>query len=989
MTDRRLFPSHIMNRWIDRRRQFVVLSSGMSALVVALCVACRAEESVWLRRRGFDQLREGRATDGGQNLYVSRRGRLQTINRLDLNTDGEIDLLFTQDHNSVYAPDSLIYWGGPHGFHSLLPELNELRAGFSLLTWLDRAAGRITRLPTWGGGRAAVADLNGDEFQDIVVANFMHNYRQDQAALIYWGGEAGFSEQNRGELPAWLASGVAIADLNRDGFPDVVVSNRGDERGESWGFRLNLESYVYWGSANGFSPGRRLSLPTISAADVTTGDYNGDGHIDLAFVNFNRDEQSLFVYFNDGGGGFDKQRRQELSRADLQLTKFGKDSSGRNHGMQALRTATLNDDPYADLIVAGTDKAVVYHGGSRGLQIEGASSFPVENCQGIAVADLNNDRLPEIVFANQGLNSGGRDVKSRPSSTIYWSSANGYDRQRRSDLPTLGATTAQVADLNGDGLLDLLFGNRGDGASQDVPSYIYWGGEDGFSKFRRQELSGFGTVGSGVADFNHDGWPDVLLVSHLSGNTGPRPAAVYWGNESHDYGIASHTQLDVNPRMEHSVSDLDDDGFPDIVFLSGPAGQSMVMWGSPEGYDSGRRTDLPVEKPNSSSVADLNMDGHLDILLVIPERRGTRTQLQASIVWGDGQRFSTARTAEFEVAEGGNEANTIADLNRDGFLDLIFAVTNSPFSEIWYGGPDGYAREQTERLRANGSPHAVAADLDADGWLDLIFTSGADVKRFTFHTPTLIHWGGPDGFRAQAPTELESYTALDATVADLNRDSHLDIAITNYRSDVGRMVPTFLYWGDGTRDFGTHRRTMLKTASGSAVDSLDLNRDGWLELIVSNHQENFDHAAAGTDIYWGGESGYSRSRRTVLPTVGVHLDAMVDAGNVYHRRYQWEYEFEPVLAPQDASFAGLKWDVTTDFGTSAEFQVRTAAGKDQLAAAGWQGPDGKGSYYQQSPARVNAVPHSHRWLQYRVRLTSQDGANSAYLNEVAVECVRQ
>ena len=107
--------------------------------MVVLCLACRADDSLWLRRRGFDQLREGRATDGGQNLYVSRRGRLQTIVRLDLNADSEIDLLFTQDHNSVYAPDSLIYWGGPHGFHSLLPVLSEIRAGFSLLTWLGKA----------------------------------------------------------------------------------------------------------------------------------------------------------------------------------------------------------------------------------------------------------------------------------------------------------------------------------------------------------------------------------------------------------------------------------------------------------------------------------------------------------------------------------------------------------------------------------------------------------------------------------------------------------------------------------------------------------------------------------------------------------------------------------------------------------------------------------------------------------------------------------
>ena len=92
-----------------------------------------------------------------------------------------------------------------------------------------------------------------------------------------------------------------------------------------------------------------------------------------------------------------------------------------------------------------------------------------------------------------------------------------------------------------------------------------------------------------------------------------------------------------------------------------------------------------------------------------------------------------------------------------------------------------------------------------------------------------------------------------------------------------------------------------------------------LELIISNHQENFDHGAAGTDILWGGPKGYSRSRRTNLPTVGVHLDSMVDSGNVYDRRYRWEYEFDPVEAPQDTSFKKLRWTGKASLETRLEF----------------------------------------------------------------------
>ena len=104
-----------------------------SLIAIAVLTSVSAEDSIWLRRHGFRELRQGSATDGGQNLYVSHKGRLQTINRLDLNVDGEIDLVFTQDHNSVYTPGALIYWGTAEGYHSLLPDMWRMRAGFSLL----------------------------------------------------------------------------------------------------------------------------------------------------------------------------------------------------------------------------------------------------------------------------------------------------------------------------------------------------------------------------------------------------------------------------------------------------------------------------------------------------------------------------------------------------------------------------------------------------------------------------------------------------------------------------------------------------------------------------------------------------------------------------------------------------------------------------------------------------------------------------------------
>jgi len=130
------------------------------------------------------------------------------------------------------------------------------------------------------------------------------------------------------------------------------------------------------------------------------------------------------------------------------------------------------------------------------------------------------------------------------------------------------------------------------------------------------------------------------------------------------------------------------------------------------------------------------------------------------------------------------------------------------------------------------------------------------------------------------------------------------------------------------------------------------------------------------------------SRRTHLPTVGVHLDAMVDAANVYDRKNQWVYEFELVPAPSGSSFKRLAWTAATMMGTAVKFQVRSSSKKKGIEERVWQGPEGAQSFYEKSPSALAAVPAEHQYLQYRAVFTSPDGANTAYLSRVAVECSR-
>jgi hypothetical protein len=146
---------------------------------------------------------------------------------------------------------------------------------------------------------------------------------------------------------------------------------------------------------------------------------------------------------------------------------------------------------------------------------------------------------------------------------------------------------------------------------------------------------------------------------------------------------------------------------------------------------------------------------------------GHQTRSQPA-VYGNGNRFKQPWTSELESpSEQSAKSITIADLNKDGYLDLIFPLYASAFSEIRWGNANGYSAKNVTRLEANGTPHAFVADLDGDGWLDVGFTSRFMQNGRTVNSETYVDWSDPQGVLTR--TALQGFTTLDATVADFMR----------------------------------------------------------------------------------------------------------------------------------------------------------------------------------------------------------------------------
>ncbi|MDA2926816.1 VCBS repeat-containing protein [Acidobacteria bacterium AH-259-G07] len=220
--------------------------------------ATKVKAQTWVEDT-FEDLADGQLDASGQNLYISRDGKIRSIHRFDLNQDGYLDLVFNSNHDT----------------YSLIP------ASLGIVT----ASRRIhrTELAVEGSTRVAVDDLNRDGYLDLVFCPNPGGVQHGRRFLtIIWGAEDGWPpHRSTGLLPTHDAKAIAITDLNGDGWPDIVALN-----GEAWlpGQPSGRIIRIFWGSQEGFLLSRRQDLGVPQAIDLAGADFDGDGSRDLAIL---------------------------------------------------------------------------------------------------------------------------------------------------------------------------------------------------------------------------------------------------------------------------------------------------------------------------------------------------------------------------------------------------------------------------------------------------------------------------------------------------------------------------------------------------------------------------------------------------------------------------------------------------------------------------------------------------------------------------------
>src|SRR2546426_4705552 len=315
---------------------------------------------------------------------------------------------------------------------------------------------------------------------------------------------------------------------------------------------------------------------------IATGDFNGDGRVDLAVANSQSNDISILIGHSDGTFAPD-------SRFPALTTP------------SSIGVADLNGDGKLDLVVANasTDVVSVLLGNGDGTFGSQACFSVGDAPASLAIGDLNRDGFPDIVTANKG---------SGDISTLMGNGDGTFRGQIRAAVqPRLFRVVLE--DITNDGILDLAVADEGNpDPSHFVPSGIsvFIGGQDG-SLGLWGRIVGTGSTFT-FGDFDRDGLLDLVIVG------GSGSVRIYKGHGNSGFSFAKDLPGLTASFSAVAAADLDLDGNTDLALCGGAAGDVVIRMGNGDfTFRSPAFIRDGGSNPRDLIVGDLNGDGKKDL----------------------------------------------------------------------------------------------------------------------------------------------------------------------------------------------------------------------------------------------------------------------------------------------------------------------------------------------------------------------------------------
>ena len=830
---------------------------------------------------GFEAFRRGTFGNAGHNLYVSKDGTLQRIFQYDLNRDGYVDLVFAncQDH------------------------------GESAPTYVYTLDGQRSVLPAQGCQSGMTLDIDGDGYPDIVCAGFYDAAAPFCSADIYFGTEEGYSENYHIKLSMPRATDCCYGDFNGKGQP-ILAFVQPLYKTVRLFEKTRLGCYEW----DGFQDIKLDFAPN----QVAAADLDGDGYCDLIL---REQPNTRTVVYWGGPDGIQLDRfsvLHELPASEILQPEEAKTMEselekkvGTPRLLQAVRWNGR------DCFTLSTGKKVIFFSANADRQLERVLQLEVPLAQAVAVGDLDGDGLDDIAVAAIGRNEEDKDFQA---SFIIWNSPEGIDLKPRTVVSTLSACHVSILDNR------VLFCQCNAGVMYTNDSFVFtYPDFKNPLKFEGEDPR----RGSLVKD--KDGNVYVVLINHFSRHAmGFDECYVYWGSKD---GYSPDNMLSVpgHCAVDAMVADFDDDGWAELLIgnnsensLHLDPGHHIHHFG-PNGFEPERTHFLQTNIGWGSMCADFNRDGYLEIIT----SANHWTELR---MYSAKDNFSSYEV--IELPEGSNVRwPTAVDVNKDGWLDLVVAPVGSQRTTfILWGGPEGFSIERSQELSTYKPIGAFTADLSKNGYPDLIIGCHTEIPKLgeliphhPHHSFVHIYWNGPDGISESRKCVLRGDACDHLAIADFNNDGWLDIFAGCYHGGKDRDINSFLYWNREGK-FSETDKQIFYTHSASGCMAADFNEDGYIDLAVANHKVDGDHKGFST-VWWNGPNGFNRERSTDLPTCGPHGMITMPIGNALDRSYSEYYYSEAYTAESDCAIVSAYTEGEVPAKTAANLTFRVNGGE--------------------------------------------------------------